>query len=143
MIERKAIVIEKGRKRRTVYFTAFTAEKIRAWLAIKPQTDHVFINLRTYEPLTTNGAYLAFRKYKRKLGIQGRTNPHSYRHAFAREYLKSGGDLKSLSMILGHASIEVTADIYSIFLPDELKAKHDQHTPMNKIRNSLDKDKDG
>lgn len=135
MQERQALVTEKGGSSRLVYFSEFTADILKSWLEFRQShgSEFVFVNLRTWEGLTPDGVYQLSARYKKKLGIKGRVNPHSFRHAFAREYLKSGGDLKTLSQILGHASIEVTADVYSIFLPEELGEKHDKHSLINKL----------
>jgi integrase len=40
-------------------------------------------------------------------------NPHTTRHTFATRYLRAGGRLETLSMVMGHASIKTTADLYS------------------------------
>lgn len=39
-------------------------------------------------------------------------NPHLFRHTFAQEWKKNGGDLESLSKILGHSSVGMTIDLY-------------------------------
>jgi len=39
-------------------------------------------------------------------------NPHLFRHTFAWEWKRNGGDLKSLSKILGHSSVGMTKDLY-------------------------------
>lgn len=44
-----------------------------------------------------------------------------------------GGDLASLSRLMGHADVSVTSNSYSVFLTDELKRKHDQHSPLGGI----------
>lgn len=37
---------------------------------------------------------------------------HSYRHSFATRCIESGGDYKTVSVILGHANISTTLDLY-------------------------------
>jgi site-specific recombinase XerD len=39
-------------------------------------------------------------------------NPHLTRHTFATNWLRNGGRLETLSVILGHASIRTTFDLY-------------------------------
>lgn len=39
-------------------------------------------------------------------------NPHLTRHTFATNWLRAGGRLETLSVILGHASIRTTFDLY-------------------------------
>lgn len=46
-------------------------------------------------------------------GIVKHITPHSFRHTFATLARQSGEDLKVISEYLGHASIRITADIYS------------------------------
>ena len=40
-------------------------------------------------------------------------NPHLTRHTFATNYLRNGGRLETLQIVLGHDSIKTTADLYS------------------------------
>lgn len=40
-------------------------------------------------------------------------NPHVSRHTFATRWLRRGGRLETLSMAMGHASIQTTADLYA------------------------------
>lgn len=40
-------------------------------------------------------------------------NPHTTRHTFATRYLRRGGSLERLSMLMGHASIKTTFDEYA------------------------------
>ena len=79
------------------------------------------------------------RRYKRRAGLQGRVNPHAFRHAFAREYILNGGDLASLSDFMGHTQIAVTKQFYAVFLAEELRAKHDAFYPVSRL-NSPDGD---
>ena len=46
---------------------------------------------------------------------------HSLRHTFATRGLENGIDMKIMQELLGHASIKMTADIYTHVLPDTKK----------------------
>jgi integrase len=39
-------------------------------------------------------------------------NPHTTRHTFATRFLRRGGRLENLSLVMGHASIRTTFDLY-------------------------------
>jgi integrase len=39
-------------------------------------------------------------------------NPHVTRHTFATNWLRRGGRLETLSLVMGHASIRTTFDLY-------------------------------
>ena len=47
-------------------------------------------------------------------------HPHTLRHSFAVQYLKSGGNIRCLQKILGHTDLNVTA-AYLDLLPDDIK----------------------
>ncbi|PBB05751.1 tyrosine-type recombinase/integrase [Salimicrobium humidisoli] len=65
-----------------------------------------------------------------KIGIE-KLSPHMFRHTFAREYLKAGGDLFTLQRILDHASITTTKTYVS---PDMeyIRSQHAKATPLQR-----------
>ena len=46
---------------------------------------------------------------------------HALRDTFATRYIEQGGNLKTLQKILGHNSLQMTADIYAHVLPDTIQ----------------------
>lgn len=133
----RAWVREKGDRRRAVYMTPPTAEALRAWLAVRPGEEGgpVFVALTgAHGALTTEGVAQVLRRLKRKAGIKGPANPHAFRHGYAREYLRGGGDLATLSDLMGHSSITVTANSYAVFLPAELQERHRRFSPVAQLQ---------
>jgi len=129
-----AVVHEKGDKTRFVMFAPQTAGALRAWLAIRPRDgDKVFVSLKRKQALTPNGVWQMLQRRAERASIEGAVNPHSFRHAFAREFLLSGGDLGTLADILGHSSVEVTKEFYGIFTVQELQEKHRRHSPITRL----------
>lgn len=57
----------------------------------------------------------------KKAGIEG-LSPHSLRHTFATRGLENGIPLKVMQELLGHASLSMTADLYTHVLPDTKKS---------------------
>jgi hypothetical protein len=70
---------------------------------------------------------------KVKRGTESAANAHSWRHAFARLYLLDGGDLGTLSRILGHSDVSTTVDFYAVYCIEELQRKHQQHSPISQM----------
>ncbi|MCL4251814.1 MAG: tyrosine-type recombinase/integrase [Anaerolineae bacterium] len=130
--EKRAIVTEKGNKTRVVYFTTFTADLLKLWQAER-QPATAFFHSDTLEELTPSGLYQAMRRLARRAQVTGRFNPHALRHTFAREYIKSGGDLPTLAKLLGHREIGTTVDHYVLYTNDELREAHEKYSPARKL----------
>ena len=128
---------EKGAKTRRVPFSEPTRAALLAWLAVRPAVDHdrLWASLGARGPgwLTEEGVRQLLRRLKKRAGVEGPVNPHSFRHGFAREYLLAGGDLGTLADLLGHADVQTTWQHYAIFRTAELAAKHDKHSPIARM----------
>jgi site-specific recombinase XerD len=134
---RRAVVTEKGGKTRLVFYQEETAQALAAWLEVRPQDrgPWLFVSFKgKHERLTISGVYHALKGRGKLAGCTGPVNPHAFRHGFARAYLLSGGDLGTLADILGHSTVEVTKSYYGIFTAEELQRKHDQHSPIARLR---------
>jgi integrase/recombinase XerD len=130
--ERVAVVTEKGDKSRPVMFMATTAHALKAYLNGRGiDSEWVFPSLKTGERMAATSVNHILARVRARAGLDGeRCNPHAFRHAFARQYILNGGDLATLSDILGHADITVTKSFYSKFQFRELQAKHRQYSPV-------------
>ena len=133
----RALVREKGRggrrKARTVYLLPETVGALREWLDVRPAASgqRVFVGQRG--PLTTSGVYQVLRRLAGRAGVQGRWNPHSFRHGWARAALMAGADLGTVADVLGHVDIAVTRRFYARWGDDELRERHGQFSPMSRV----------
>ena len=76
------------------------------------------------------GFYKIVRKYLRKVSYKGKhSGPQTLRRSYGVFHLKDGGDLKSLSLILGHSNITTTANYYTPLLTEDVIQIHHKHTP--------------
>jgi len=112
-----------------------TAQTIEMWLAVRPWplNEMVFTSMKEDVGMNPNSVIQMLRRLKKKAGVQGRVNPHAFRHAFAREYILNGGDLASASQFLGHTQIAVTKMYYAVFLAEELRDKHSEFSPVARL----------
>jgi site-specific recombinase XerD len=58
---------------------------------------------------------------------------HLLRHTFATQYLKNGGDVVRLSIILGHSEISTTMK-YLHLLTEDLQRPHQSLSILNRLR---------
>jgi site-specific recombinase XerD len=133
---------EKGEKTRVVPLSETTVAAVAAWLVVRPAVDvnWIFVTLgpRNYGArLSEDGLKEVLRRLKRQSGVKGRVNPHSFRHGFAREWIRNGGDIATLARILGHSDPAVTARFYSVFSDQELTDFHRRFSPVARMSASL------
>lgn len=128
-----AIVTEKGDKDRTVYFTETTANALRLYLMERPRSksEQLFLSHQG-KPIKSNGIYQMLGRIAKKAGVK-KFNPHSFRHAFAREFLLKGGSLPPLSQLLGHVDTSITAEYYAIHTNSELGQMHRKFSPLSDL----------
>ena len=97
-------------------------------IAATSPDDHVFHGHKG--PITRHLIYAIVRRHMEKAGIKGpKLGPHRLRHAFGKNYLVEGGDLRSLQEIMGHANIKTTEKYASLNLTDIIK-KHRKFSPL-------------
>lgn len=125
---RRAVVHEKGlgghRRSRTIHMKRRTVEAIRAWLRVRDLAG------KTVFGLGHSGIAQMLQRTAQRAAVRGRVNPHAFRHAFARELLDAGADLATVSQLMGHRSIEVTARFYARWSDAELHRKHEKYSPL-------------
>lgn len=83
--------------------------------------------------ITRHLIYAIVRRTLEKAGIKGpKLGPHRLRHAFGKNFLVQGGDLRSLQEIMGHADIETTQKYATLNLTDIVK-KHRKFSPLRAV----------
>jgi integrase/recombinase XerD len=122
------LIVGKGGQERFTFLNPKTQEAIETWLKIADPKSEFLFQSRQGKFLASTLSQL-MRRLKRRAGIKGKVNPHAFRHAFARDWLQSNGDLSSLSQVMGHSDISTTM-IYSVLAVHELQEKHRKHSPL-------------
>lgn len=105
------VVTGKGRKQRLVPVLPVVREAIEAYLAACPyggdKAAPLFVGVRGGR-LDAAVAQRQMRRLRGVLGLPETATPHALRHSFATHLLASGGDLRTIQELLGHASLSTT-----------------------------------
>ncbi len=130
---RKLLVKTKGDRWQNLYLNSPTVAALREWTHYRadlhPKDRHLFVSCRGRR-LQRSSIYSLIARIKRRAGgsIQGRINPHAYRHALARDALTAGADITKVARILGN-SLRVTAEYYALWSDGEIQQAHAKYSP--------------
>ncbi|MCJ7743106.1 MAG: tyrosine-type recombinase/integrase [Dehalococcoidales bacterium] len=98
-------------------------------VAAQSPDEHVFHDDHK-KPISRFTIYRIVREHMEKAGIKGpKLGPHRLRHAFGKNYIVEGGDLRSLQEIMGHTDIKTTQKYATLNLTDIIK-KHQKFSPL-------------
>ena len=84
------------------------------------------------KPLKSTGFYKIVKRYLSKVGFSHNKQfgPQTLRRSFGVFHLKDGGDLQSLSFMLGHKNITTTSKYYAPLLAEDVIQIHHKHSPI-------------
>lgn len=116
----------KGGKIRRLYFPrSLCAEAIPWFMGQGVKSGFIFLN-RHGNLITSRGIELRLKHFAKLYKINPKTvYPHSFRHRFAKNFLKRFNDISLLADLMGHDSIETTR-IYLMRSSQEQKALLDR-----------------
>lgn len=99
--------------------------------AFRPVCRRVFLN-RSGKGLTRQGVWKLVKRYAEAANIRRSISPHTFRHSFATHLLEGGADLRTVQLLLGHASINAT-EIYTHIQSGRLMRIHEQFHPRSTL----------
>jgi integrase/recombinase XerC len=136
---RRCNVIGKGNKRRAVYFGRDTTKALWQYLKETPREGNVPLftsdrGTRAGEPMTRSGLLQLMRRLGKAAKIEAtRCSSHTYRHTFAVEFLRAGGNVFTLQTLLGHTSLAMSRR-YTALAQADIENQHRQFSPVDRMR---------
>lgn len=129
------LVIGKGNKQRRVYFTERCKRAILNYLKEREgkgiYSEYLFcsskapknrgINVEPHEKLNNRGYQVIVRKMQEMANIEMKITPHTFRHTFATNALKSGMRPEIIQEILGHSDVGITLKVYAKLAQSEVE----------------------
>ncbi|MDA3779014.1 MAG: tyrosine-type recombinase/integrase [Bacteroidales bacterium] len=78
------------------------------YIITQPTIKYLFTDFVNDRPLSTSSVESFIHRLKKRLQLKENITPHKWRHTFATNYLRSGGNLETLRILLGHSNLKTT-----------------------------------
>tara|TARA_B100000035_G_scaffold131003_1_gene111365 strand:- start:2770 stop:3678 length:909 start_codon:yes stop_codon:yes gene_type:complete len=124
----------KGNKERLVPIGSFAMNLVISYIdtyrsKIRANENiHMLFVTENGNLISRQSCWEMIKKYARESKINKNISPHNLRHAFATHLLNNGADLRTVQMLLGHASLSTT-QIYTHIAKDRLVKFHQKYHP--------------
>lgn len=131
-------ILGKGQKERLVPLTQNLTRCLERYLQanrpslMKENTDSILINDRGNRPSRVD-VWRWLAAWSARAGFSEPVNPHRFRHGCATALLEGGADLRSIQILLGHASIQTT-QIYTSVTTTTLSKAVEEHHPLSSLK---------
>jgi len=127
---RKILAFGKWSKERVLRFSTRTAKAVWQYLTTRPDASlgDRFIVTSDGRDYNRQALLQLINGIGKRAGVPD-AHPHRYRHTFAINYLRNGGDPYTLQALLGHETME-TVQIYLQIAQADLDSTHDRASPV-------------
>jgi site-specific recombinase XerD len=128
------LVRGKGGKYRTVPLGEAARRALYRYLVTRQWTKDspLFLSERDGHPLTRSGLTQLLQRLAKRAGVTEKVGPHTFRRAFAVDWLRNGGNLFTLQAIMGHCDLATTKKYVAVSQADIIN-QHRQFSPADRI----------
>lgn len=127
IVDRQFTVIGKGNKPRLCFIDERTEHLMEHYLRTREdRADALIISAQNKARMTPTNVQLLVRNSAMRAGITKKVTPHTLRHSFATNFLRNNGNMRYLSTMLGHASLDTTM-MYAHVVDNDLKDQYKKY----------------
>jgi len=127
-------VMGKGSKQRMVKIGKLTKKELVSYLFIRGnEPGHLWLT-EERRPLTSAGIQINIKRLCKRAGITGvKRGPHTFRHTAAINYLRNGGDIFTLQIMLGHSSLTMVRRYLKTLGAEDMIRVHEKASPVDNL----------
>jgi site-specific recombinase XerD len=131
--EKRVRVAGKGDKERRIPFCQATRDNLEKYLSVRgiekfqKRNERVFVTCWG-NSLDRHGLRHILERLSHRAGVQG-CHPHRFRHTFAIQFLRNGGNVYTLQALLGHTSLDMVKKYLAIAQTD-IDGDHAKASPV-------------
>ena len=135
LTNKRILVLGKGNKERALPISPRTAKTLWRYLTTERKDEPVNAPLflgSEGDPLNRNALLKLLIRLGAKAGVRD-CHPHRFRHTFAVNFLRNGGNVFELQMALGHTTLQMV-QTYLVLAQADLDAAHRKASPVENWR---------
>ena len=124
IVDNKFTVVGKGKKVRLCFIDERTRQLMDQYLRSREDScEALIVSAVNKARMTPTNVQLLVKNSAIRAGIDKRVTPHTLRHSFATNFLRNNGNIRYLSTMLGHASLDTTM-MYTHVVDNDLESQY-------------------
>jgi len=136
-------VLGKGSKFRVVPINGEVRKALKRYLQVRPEGGDELWQTDDGQPMSMHSIKIMIARLKRRAGVTSGGGAHRFRHYFATRYLEAGGDLNSLRLLLGHATLDMVLKYSRCVDIRRALEHHQQFNPLDRLYRGQNHDRRG
>jgi len=133
-IDSKRMVIRiqqgKGKKDRMVPLSPTLLDLLREYWRVARPRDWLFPGKKRSQPITRRSVQRVCVQAREASGLNDNVTAHTLRHSFATHLLEAGTNVRTIQILLGHASLRTTATYTQVAMGEVLSTKSPLDLPV-------------
>jgi site-specific recombinase XerD len=127
IVDRRFTVIGKGSKVRLCFIDERTEQLMEEYLATRcDNCEALVVSAENKQRMTPTNVQLLIKNSAKRARIEKKVTPHTLRHSFATNFLRNNGNIRYLSAMLGHSSLDTTM-MYTHVVDNDLQSQYERY----------------
>ena len=123
----------KGAKAQVVPINGEARKALKRYLQVRQNGYEELWQTDDGQPMSVYSIKIMVARLKKRARLNGGGGPHRFRHYFATHFLEAGGDINSLRLLLGHATLSMVLRYSRYVDVQRALSEHQQFNPLDRL----------